>query len=109
MQIDQTEIDPNGVFAADQYRWQIEYDELNRATRVIDNLSNVTLGQYDSRHNLIELTDSLNNISTYIFDGQDRLIQTIDWMIRNNDSGYFDGVEYPGKTNENETETPNGA
>ncbi|MFN3149998.1 hypothetical protein [Bremerella sp.] len=39
----------------------------------------------------------------------DRLIETIDWMIRNNDSGYYDGVEYPGKTNAEKTTIPNGA
>jgi hypothetical protein len=30
----------------------------------------------------------------------ERLIQLIEWMVRNNDSGYFDGVNYPGKSTE---------
>jgi hypothetical protein len=30
----------------------------------------------------------------------ERLIQLIVWMVRNNDSGYYDGVDYPGKSTE---------
>lgn len=30
-------------------------------------------------------------------DSHDRLLQNYGWMVRNNDSGYYDGVEYPGK------------
>lgn len=29
----------------------------------------------------------------------ERLMHDIEWMIRNNDSGYHDGVDYPGKPN----------
>ena len=36
----------------------------------------------------------------------ERLLQTIDRMVRNNDSGYYDGVEYPGKSDEQDA--PNG-
>lgn len=36
-------------------------------------------------------------------DSHERLIQTIEWMLQNNDSGYYDGVEYPGKSDEDET------
>lgn len=35
-------------------------------------------------------------------DSHDRLLQTYEWMVRNNQSGCYDGVEYPGKPAENE-------
>ena len=38
-------------------------------------------------------------------DAHDRLLQMIEWMVRNNDSGYYDGVEYPGKSNETGAES----
>jgi len=37
----------------------------------------------------------------------ERLLQTLNRMVRNNESGYYDGVEYPGKTGEQQA--PNGA
>ena len=36
-------------------------------------------------------------------DSHERLIQKIERMVRNNDLGYYDGVEYPGKSDEDET------
>lgn len=32
----------------------------------------------------------------------DRLLEMIEWMVRNNDSGYYDGVDYPGKSDATE-------
>lgn len=37
-------------------------------------------------------------------DAHDRLIRMIDGMVRNNDSGYYDGVEFPGKSNTTDVE-----
>jgi len=50
IQINLTEVDPEQIFSADNYQWQVEYDELNRATTLIDNLDNITGYSYDSRH-----------------------------------------------------------
>ena len=81
-----------------------EYHAFQRRVSTMPEYNNVEVSYTHRKGGRVYLHGSVANK-----DSHDRLIQTIDWMIRNNDSGYFDGVEYPGKTNENETETPNGA
>jgi hypothetical protein len=40
-------------------------------------------------------------------DAHDRLIQTFEWMVRNNESGCYDGVQYPGRTDESKSSPAN--
>jgi hypothetical protein len=40
-------------------------------------------------------------------DSHDRLLQTYEWMVRNNESGCHDGVEYPGKPAESDVRPRN--
>jgi len=40
-------------------------------------------------------------------DSHDRLLQTYGWMVRNNQSGCYDGVQYPGKAAETEVRPKN--
>ncbi|MDP1559818.1 MAG: hypothetical protein Q8M16_00290 [Pirellulaceae bacterium] len=40
-------------------------------------------------------------------ESHDRLLQTYEWMVRNNESGCYDGVDYPGKSAEGETRPKN--
>ncbi|QDT65324.1 hypothetical protein [Calycomorphotria hydatis] len=81
-----------------------EYHAFQRHISTMPEYKNVEISYTHRKGGRVYLHGSVANK-----DSHDRLIQIIDWMIRNNDSGYYDGVEYPGKTKENEAATPNGA
>lgn len=80
-----------------------EYHAFQRHVSGMPEYKNVEISYTHRKGGRVYLHGSVASRLSY-----DRLIQTIDWMIRNNDSGYYDGVEYPGKTNENGS-SPDGA
>ncbi len=86
----QLEFDSAGIFPPEQFSWQVEYDELNRATKTIDNLNNITQIKFDSRNNIIEKTDALDNKTLFIYDGLNRQVQQSELLTQSGAGGALD-------------------
>lgn len=79
-----------------------EYHSFRRHVSSLPEYEDVEISYTHRKGGRVYLHGEVSNKKSY-----ERLIQKIEWMVRNNDSGYYDGVEYPGKPDE--TQTPGGA
>lgn len=77
-----------------------EYHEFHSRVNSMSEFKNVEVAYTHRKGRRVYLHGHVANKDSY-----DRLLQMIKWMIRNNDSGYYDGVEYPGKSNETGAES----
>ncbi len=82
---------PGGLVPDEVFTTVSEFDALNRATTVTDNLGNLTTYAYDSRDNLISTVDQLGNTMTYVHDGINRLLeQRYDLRVGGTGAGAID-------------------
>jgi len=82
-----------------------EYDAFHKRISSMPEYKNVEISYTHRKGGRVYLHGDVANK-----DSHDRLLQTYERMVRNNDSGYYDGVDYPGKPtgHENETASLNG-
>jgi hypothetical protein len=69
-----------------------EYEAFCRSAAAEPAFRNVAISYTDRKGARVYLHGSVASK-----DSHDRLITTIEQMIRNNDGGYYDGVEFPGR------------
>ncbi|MEM7364462.1 MAG: RHS repeat-associated core domain-containing protein [Pseudomonadota bacterium] len=73
----ETDVSPEGIVPDETFTTTFQYDSLDRQTRTVDNLGNVTAYQYDSRDNIIFTTDAMGNTTSLLWDGLNRKLATV--------------------------------